>query len=301
MLTEHRRWVYYTAAIVTAGIFAILCATKESRPSKRLETKIEQLRKVNITDLQAAESPDSMKDTRELLRVIFWRPIQLGCTEPIIILVSLMNATAWGLVYLFTESLTVVYGQYGWSSTTSSLTFIAIAIGVPFSILPRFWDLHVLHSKKQQNKKIEPEDKIIGFAIAAPCLAIGLWLFSWTIPPYVHTHWVVSLLGLVLIGFAANEFAYTLNAYLSDSYTVYASSSLAALAFLRGTVSGVMPLFAHQMFTGLGSNVAGSIIAGVATLFCVMPFVFFRYGKGMREKSRFARQSVEMNEKFGDD
>ncbi|KAI4750660.1 MFS general substrate transporter [Aureobasidium sp. EXF-3400] len=295
------RWIYYTAAMVTAGILAILFATKESRPSKRLETKIEQLRKVNITDLEAAESPDSIKDTRELLRVIFWRPIQLGCTEPIIILVSLMNATAWGLVYLFTESLTVVYGQYGWSSTTSSLTFVAIAIGVPFSILPRFWDLHVLHSKKQQNKKVEPEDKIIGFAIAAPCLAMGLWLFSWTIPPYVHIHWIVSLLGLVLVGFAANEFAYTLNAYLSDSYTVYASSSLAALAFLRGIVSGVMPLFAHQMFTGLGSNIAGSIIAGVATLFCVMPFIFFRYGKRMREKSRFARKSVEMNEKFGDD
>jgi len=103
------------------------------------------------------------------------------------------------------------------------------------------------------------------------------------------------------VGFAANEFAYTLNAYLSDSYTIYASSSLTALAFLRGVVSGVMPLFAHHMFTGLGSNVAGSVIAAVATLFCVMPFVFFRYGKSMREKSRFARQSVEMNEKFGDE
>jgi hypothetical protein len=62
-----------------------------------------------------------------------------------------------------------------------------------------------------------------------------------------------------------------------------------------------MPLFAHQMFTGLGSNVVGSIIAGVATLFCVMQFVIFRYGKGMREKSPFARKSVEMNEKYGDD
>jgi len=266
-----------------------------------METKIERPQKVNITDLEAAESLDTIKNTRELLRVISWRPIQPGCTGPIIILVSLMNATAWGLVYLFTESLSVAYGQYGWSSTTSSLTFMAIAIGVPFSILPRLWDSHVLRSKKWQNKKVEPEDKIVGFAIAAPSLAIGLWLFSWTTPPYVHTHWVVYLIGLVLVGFAADEFAYTFNGYLSNSYTIYASSSLAAPAFLRGMVSGVMPLFAHQIFTGLGSNVAGSIIAAVATLFCVMPYVFFRYGKSMREKSQFARQSVEMNEKFGDD
>ncbi|KAK6000568.1 hypothetical protein QM012_003293 [Aureobasidium pullulans] len=260
-----------------------------------------QLEKKNIKDLEAAESPDTMSGTRELLRVIFWRPIRLGCTEPIIILVSLINATAWGLIYLFTESLIVVYGQYGWSSRTSSLSFIAIAIGVPFSIFPRFWDVHVMRNKRNESRNVEPEDKITGFALAAPSLAIGLWLFSWTIPPYVHTHWIVSLLGLVLVGFAANEFAYTLNGYLSDSYTVYASSSLAALAFLRGMVSGMMPLFARQMFTGLGPNVAGSVIAGVATLFCVMPFVFLKYGKTMRERSQFARQSIEMNKEYGDD
>ena len=157
-----------------AGILAILFATKESRPSKGLEIKIRRLREVNIPDLEAAESPDTMNNTKELLGVIFWRPLQLGCTEATIILVSTRNATTWGLVYLYTGSLGVVYGQYGWSSTTSFLTFIAIAIGVPFSILPRFLDLHVIRRMEQQNNKVEPEDKIIGFAIAAPSLAIGL-------------------------------------------------------------------------------------------------------------------------------
>lgn len=82
---------------------------------------------------------------------------------------------------------------------------------------------------------------------------------------YARTHWFPSLCGLTLIGFAAKEFAYTLDAYISDSCTVYAFSGLAALAFLRGIVSGVMPSFA---------NVAESITAAVATLFCGMPFVF---------------------------
>ena len=49
------------------------------------------------------------------------------------------------------------------------------------------------------------------------------------------------MIGLMLIGFAANEFAYTLNRYPGDSYTVYASSRLATLAL----VSGVMPPFAR--------------------------------------------------------
>lgn len=255
--------------------------------------KISQLNRLSHSSLEAADTPDTMNGVREIMNVVLWRPIRLGCTEPIVVLVSLMNATAWGLVYLFTESLSVVYSQYGWSSTTASLVFIAVAIGIPFSILPRFWDLHIMERKSVNGKKVEPEDKIVGFAIAAPSLAVGLWLFSWTIPPYVNTHWVTSMLGLALIGFAANEFAYTLNGYLADSYTIYAASSLAPLAFMRGIISGSMPLFAYQMFTGLGSNVAGSIIAGIATVFCIMPFVFWRYGKTMRERSPFARYSLE--------
>ncbi|KAJ9624488.1 hypothetical protein H2203_005300 [Taxawa tesnikishii (nom. ined.)] len=167
--------------------------------------------------------------------------------------------------------------------------------------MPRLWDLRVMNRRTQNGEDIQPEDKIIGFAIAAPALAIGLWLFSWTIPPFVHTHWIVSMLGLALIGFAANEFAYTLNGYLADSYTIYASSGLAVLAFLRGIISGCMPLFAHQMFAGLGSNVAGSIIAAVASLFCITPYVFFKHGKSLRERSNFARYSAEINREHGDE
>jgi uncharacterized membrane protein YuzA (DUF378 family) len=122
-------------------------------------------------------------------------------------MISLLNATAWGLVYFFTESLTVVYSLYGWAETTTSLAFIAIGLGIPFSIFPRLWDLHVSSKCRQQKEEMKPEDKIYGFAIAAPVLAIGLWLFSWTIPPLVHMPWSVSTVGLILIGFAANEFA----------------------------------------------------------------------------------------------
>jgi hypothetical protein len=221
-------------------------------------------------------------------------------SEPIIILVSTLNATVWGLIYLFTESLTVVYSQWGWSDATSSLVFLAISVGIFFSILPRLWDYRIVCQKEKDGARVEPEDKILGFAIATPALAIGLWLFSWTIPPLVHTHWVPSMLGLILIGFAANESAYTMNGYLADSYTIYASSSLAALALLRALVSGVMPLFAYPMFHGLGSNVAGSMLAAIATVYCVAPFIFLKYGRRMRENSEFARHSAEVNEKHGD-
>jgi hypothetical protein len=279
----------------------ILTTIRESRPTKLLSQKVDQLEKRYNEKIEQQSNPDAIPNGRALAELVLFRPARLAVTEPIVIMVSVLSATAWGLVYLFTESLTVVYSLYGWSETTTSLSFLAIGLGIPFSILPRIWEVQAFSRKKQQNQKLEPEDKIYGFVVAAPMLAIGLWLFSWTIPPRVHTHWAVSLVGLLFIGFAANEFAYTLNGYLADAYTMYASSGLATLAFLRALVSGLMPLFAYPMFHGLGGNVAGSILAAIATIFCFTPFVFLRYGKTLRKRSTFAKYSAEMNDQHGDE
>lgn len=50
------------------------------------------------------------------------------------------------------------------------------------------------------------------------------------------------------------------------------------------------------MYNGLGSNVAGSILAGVATLWLISPYIFMKYGKRLREKGKFARFSVDLEE-----
>lgn len=217
------------------------------------------------------------------------------------ILVTILNGASWGLISLFTTSMSVVYGSFGWSERATSLSFVAIALGIPLSILPRFWDLRKMRQCRERGESPKPEDKIIGFAFAAPALAIGLWLFSWTVPPLVHVRWIVSLVGLVLVGFATNEFAYDLEGYLADAYTAYASSGLAAVSSIRAFVAATTPLFGQQMFKGLGANVAGSILAALATVFCITPVVFLRYGKTLRERSKFARYSVKVNEEHGDD
>ncbi|KAJ5812372.1 hypothetical protein N7474_008673 [Penicillium riverlandense] len=290
------RWIFYTSAITSAVLFILLFTIKESRPTTLLSNRFNNLQlEVGSLDMDL-RIPDRVTRPRELLDVILLRPARLGVTEPIIVLVSLMSATVWGMVYLFTESFSVVYSQCGFSERSTSLLFIALLPGALLGGIVRLWDHRQMNNRRKNGVPPKPEDKINGFAIAAPALAVGLWAFGWTVPPLVHTHWGVSIVGLVLIGFAVNEFAYTLSGYIADSYTLYASSGLAAVAFLRGTLSGCMPLFAYQMYSGLGSNVATSIIAAIATLFCVTPYIFFKHGLWLRERSRFARFSAEVNE-----
>ncbi|KAM0318156.1 hypothetical protein ACHAO8_001848 [Botrytis cinerea] len=204
-----------------------------------------------------------------------------------------LSAIAFSLLFLFTESLDIVFKPYGFSPTSYSLAFIAYAIGMIFGIPVRLVEFFHL-KKRAETKQLEPEDKIVGFATGASALAAGLWLMAWTTPPLVHgIDWVVPMIGLAGAGFASNEIEYALGNYLADTYTVYASSAFAAYSILRALLSGIFPLFADQMYNGLGSNIAGSILAGVATLWLISPYIFMKYGKTLREKGKFAKLSLE--------
>ncbi|KAK3389263.1 major facilitator superfamily transporter [Podospora didyma] len=289
------RWVYYISAIVTAACFVALLGIRESRPSRLLKRKIALLGHMNMEDLDWY-NPDDSPDIRTLITLIAVRPLKLLVTEPIVAMVTTISAVSWGIIYLFTESLPDIYMSMsaGFTRTQSSLAFFAIALGILLSFLPRLWDRKVVQKRIRKGEAIQPEDKIMGFAIAAPALAVGLMWFAWTVPPAAQNiHWIFPTLALLPIGFSVNEMAYTLSAYLTDAYLLYAASAFCGLAFVRALVSGIMPLVAHEMYSGLGANIAGTVVAGFGFLFCLAPWVFFQYGKLLREKSPFARRSLE--------
>lgn len=237
-------------------------------------------------------NPDHTPDFKTLVRVTLVRPLRLLFTEPIIIMVAIMGSVTCALYYLFAEALLVTFEAYGWPERQASLSFIPVAIGCLCGFFPRLYDSRVLADRQKRGKPLEPENKLFSFALAAPTLAGGLWWFGWTIPPLTHVHWIVPFIALVPVGFALNEFVYTLTGYLADSYTIYAASGFAGLILARASTCAVVLPFTHQMYTNLGPNVATSILAAVATVFCVAPFVFFRYGKRIREASVFARYSL---------
>lgn len=69
---------------------------------------------------------------------------------------------------------------------------------------------------------------------------------------------------------------------------MYAASAIAANTIARSACGAAAPLFTNQMFTALGIGGGGSLIGGVATLLACIPFLFYKYGKQIRIRSRFA-------------
>lgn len=85
--------------------------------------------------------------------------------------------------------------------------------------------------------------------------------------------------------------------YIVDTYTVYAASAIAANTIARYAFAASVPLFTNQMFDALGIGGGGSLIAGCATLLAPVPFVFRKYGKRIRARSKYT-QSVDPAEEF---
>jgi hypothetical protein len=114
----------------------------------------------------------------------------------------------------------------------------------------------------------------------------------------VHIHWILPLIAQVFVGFALNEYLYTLSGYLADSYTIYAASGFAGMVLVRALTCAVLVPFTKPMYVNLGYNTATSVLAGIATVFCVALIVFMKYGRRIREASRFAKVSLSTYDKI---
>jgi len=294
--------MFYVSAIIVAVTTGLLFAIRESRPSLILSREVAKLRKVTGNDDLHALNPDHTTDMRTFARLVLFRPLHLFFTEPIVCLVAVMSAIAFALIYLFTEALPPIYEVLGFSATSATLLFLAIGVGLLLGLFTRVLDNRILEKHYRAGRPTAPEHKLIGSTIGAPVLAGALWCFAWTIPPRVHNvHWMVSTTSLVFIGYSLNEFDTVLAGYLADSYLSYAASGFAAVALLRLTMSAAFPLFASYMFQGLSANVAVSILASLATLFCMVPRLFTQYGERIRAKSKFAKYSLQVYQENGVD
>jgi hypothetical protein len=82
------------------------------------------------------------------------KPLYLFYTEPFLVIVTLMSATAYSFVYLLSEALPGVYAGFGCTATQSGLFYLYMCIGGVLAILVRVWDIHISRRRKEQGKDL---------------------------------------------------------------------------------------------------------------------------------------------------
>lgn len=132
-----------------------------------------------------------------------------------------------------TNGFTVAYADFGFAELTIpslSFTLVLPGLGLLISVLPRKYDQKLFTRYHQDIILINLETEVTFLLTACPALAVGLWLFAWSIPPLVsHVHEIVSMVGLVLVGCSTDDLSYMLFGYLTGSYGPLRSFCLLAL------------------------------------------------------------------------
>jgi hypothetical protein len=187
--------------------------------------------------------------------------------------------------------------ERGWSEGVTGLSFLGILVGIIFSTLATF-PTYFMYKKKVLSTpgRVAPEERLPASFWGAIALPVGLFWFAWTNSPSIH--WMVSIAAGVPFGFGmVMVFLPVLN-YLIDAYTIYAASVLAANAALRSIFGAAFPLFTTPMYKNLGIHWASSIPAFLSLACVPLPFLFYRYGAGIRARCHYAAQSDAFMDKM---
>lgn len=179
----------------------------------------------------------------------------------------------------------------------SGLSFLGIGIGTMIIIACASPIRKMINSHKPDaDGNVPPEAMLSIVCVAAILVPVGQLWFAWTCSPN-SIHWALPIAAGIPFGFGNGAvFIYSGN-YLAYSYGIYAASAMAGNAVMRSLMGGTLPLAGPPMYRALGPNWAGTLLGLLEVLIIPIPFLFYRYGGRIREKSTMIREMRENEER----
>jgi hypothetical protein len=184
------------AGVVTIAFFFLL---RETYASTILQKKTKRLRKdTGNPDLRS--KLDSGLTPLQKFKVSIIRPLKMLSLSPIVMILSMMMAFIYGILYLLFTTITEVFeGEYGFSGGIVGLTYLGIGIGM-FSGLAFFGTMsdRSLKKKKAAGLEMKPEHRLPLLIPGAFCVPTGLFIYGWT--AQYHVFWFVPIFGTSFVG-----------------------------------------------------------------------------------------------------
>ncbi|KAK9242486.1 major facilitator superfamily domain-containing protein [Lipomyces tetrasporus] len=284
------RWVFYVV-IMWTGVMLVLVTlfVPETFAPVLLTRKARRIRQETGNEMirSPAEEQNANRTLRQALIFSIKRPFDLIIYEPMVLTMCIYSAVILGILYLSFEAFPLVYKfNHGFETQYLGLTFIGLMIGQILAIISEPWWKKLYMQLSQKHGAAQPEFRLPQAVLGSILCPIGLFWFAFTTMKSVH--WIVPIIATIVLG-AGMLFVFSgIFTYKVEAYRPYSASALAANTFVRNVIGSVFPLFGVQVYNRLGYMWASALLAFL-TLICVpCPFLFYKYGNKLREKSRFA-------------
>ncbi|PIA91482.1 Fluconazole resistance protein 1 [Cercospora beticola] len=285
------RWTQWVILFGMAFVLGLTLGMKETYKAVILS------RRAKALGIEGPDLPHANKTRIETIKFFatktIVRPLHMLCTEVIVTLFDLYVAFNFGLLNAFFAAFSWVFQNvYGFGLGSTGLTYLGQLVGTIVGLCIMLYisvvkwprDLEAL--KQEGGSKLPPEHRLLIAKIGAPLLPASLFLFGWTARPSVH--WIAPVIAEGLFGCGNLLIFTTASLYLTDCYGArYGASAWSSNTFLRYLFAFIFPLFAVQMYEGLGTGWATSLLGFCSLALVPIPFAFDRYGARLRRNTAY--------------
>ncbi|KAI2627563.1 major facilitator superfamily protein [Hypoxylon sp. NC1633] len=286
------RWTFWVALMIVGASWPFLLFLPETfGPVLQRKHAITGLTSVTTDANILASTQLSRENWHHLFTRVLARPVKMFCTESIVLFSCLYLSLIYAIFYLFFEAYPIIFeGMYGMAPGECGLMFLPIAVGALLSFgVYLGYDL-VYQRAREQDKhwvKVEEYRRLPLACIGGPLFSATIFWLAWAARPSVH--WIVPAMAGVPFGIGFLLIFMALVNYLADAYGIFAASALAAASGSRSILGAVLPLATNEMYGRLGLHWATSLLGFLSLLMAIIPFVFIKFGRYLRENSKFSQ------------
>ncbi|WBW72253.1 spermidine family transporter [Schizosaccharomyces osmophilus] len=283
------RWPLWFIVIVQSAILLVSIIMIDETYVPVIEAR--QARNLRLTTgnwgLHAAHERYKL-DAKEFVTFHLLRPFAMLAT-PVAFFIALFASYVYGILYLVLTTIPYTYYQSrNWQGTVGTLPLIAMFLGlVTGGVLNIFWNKRYAKYLTKNGGKPLPEERLPLMMMTGWLMPAGIFVFAWT--SYANIHWIVSFIGIFLIGVGFETIFQGCLNYLVDTFTKFAASAIAANTFTRSIFAATFPLFSRIMFQKLGIHWGGTLVGFIALGMIPIPFVFYRFGESLRRKNPYVK------------
>ncbi|GKT91295.1 major facilitator superfamily transporter [Colletotrichum tofieldiae] len=234
------------------------------------------------------------------IRTAVSRPFILSFTEPVLMFWNIYISVIYAIVQLAYVAFPIVYqNERGWSTAISGLAFIGVFVGIALVLAtePLLRKLVNRQPKNPETGQPEPEATVLLICIGAVLEPIGQLSFALTsLPIEIPFYW--SVLSGVPFGYGFGLVFIYGTSYISKVFGMYATSASAGNLVFRSILGAVLVLVGKSMYAALTPRIAGITVGVAEVVLMPVPFIFFKWGKKIRQKSKLIQTLEEQAKKM---
>lgn len=241
------------------------------------------------------EKHTGIKDDKSAKGVVgheLGRAVIFLCTEPIVMALAATTTFLFGLIFIYLEAYTFVYGKhFDLSPVMEGAMFLVLIPGGMLAVAtqPLQEYFYRRSARSSANGKPRPEARLYTACFAVWIITISMFWFAFTadLNPKTASYEIPMWSGF-LFGYAEVAIYTGLWQYGTDAYGENASSALAAINLPANGIAAGLAHAAIPFFRNIRDRWALGILAFVSIIYLAVPPLLVWKGQWLRKTSPYA-------------